>query len=147
MAKIAPDGPVYQAGTLSGNPLAMAAGKAMLDALTPAVYAKLEKTSDKLERGMKAVAKELGFADRVTINRVGSILTPFFGSPPLDDFDDVKRTDLDAFKRFFHAMRRRGVFIAPAPFEAMFVSTAHGEVHVKKTLGAFRESLVEAFAG
>ncbi|HEV8267556.1 MAG TPA: glutamate-1-semialdehyde 2,1-aminomutase [Thermoanaerobaculia bacterium] len=147
MAKIAPDGPVYQAGTLSGNPLAMAAGKAMLDALTPAVYAKLEKTSDKLERGMKAVAKELGFADRVTINRVGSILTPFFGPPPLDNFDDVKRTDLDAFKRFFHAMRRRGIFMAPAPFEAMFVSTAHGEDHVKKTLEAFRESLREAFPG
>jgi glutamate-1-semialdehyde 2,1-aminomutase len=125
----------------------MAAGKAMLDALTPAVYAKLEKTSDKLERGMKAVAKELGFADRVTINRVGSILTPFFGPPPLDNFDDVKRTDLDAFKRFFHAMRRRGIFMAPAPFEAMFVSTAHGEDHVKKTLEAFRESLREAFPG
>ena len=123
MGQIAPDGPVYQAGTLSGNPLAMAAGKAMLDSLVPAVYAKLEKTAADLERGLIGAAKELGVGERVTINRVGSILTPFFAPGPIDDFDDAKRSDLEAFKRWFHGMLRRGVFVAPAPFEAMFVST------------------------
>src|SRR5664279_619011 len=83
MAQIAPDGPVYQAGTLSGNPLAMAAGKAMLDSLTPAVYAKLEKTAKELERGMNAAARKVGVEDRVVINRVGSILTPFFTAGPV----------------------------------------------------------------
>jgi glutamate-1-semialdehyde 2,1-aminomutase len=145
MARIAPDGPVYQAGTLSGNPLAMAAGKAMLDSLTPAVYAKLEKTSADLERGMRRVADELGVSKRLTINRIGSILTPFFTPGPVDDFDDAKRSDLALFRTWFHAMRRHGVFVAPAQFEAMFVSTAHGPKETAATLKAHRAALVEAF--
>jgi glutamate-1-semialdehyde 2,1-aminomutase len=145
MAQVAPDGPVYQAGTLSGNPLAMAAGKAMLDALTPAVYAKLEKTAAELERGMRRVAEELGVSGRVTINRIGSILTPFFTPGPVEDFDDAKRSDLEAFKRWFHAMRRHGVFVAPAPYEAMFVSTEHGPREIAATLKAHRAALREAF--
>ena len=145
MAQVAPDGPVYQAGTLSGNPLAMAAGKAMLDALTPAVYAKLEKTAAALERGLRRVGEELGVADRMTINRIGSILTPFFTPGPVENFDDAKRSDLDAFRRWFHAMRRNGVFVAPAPFEAMFVSTEHGPKEIATTLVAHRAALGEAF--
>jgi glutamate-1-semialdehyde 2,1-aminomutase len=145
MGQITPDGPVYQAGTLSGNPLAMAAGKAMLDSLTPEVYAKLEKTGADLERGMQRIAEELGVSNRMTINRIGSILTPFFTAGPVENFDDAKRSDLAAFRSWFHAMRRHGVFIAPAQFEAMFVSTAHGPKETAATLKAHRAALVEAF--
>jgi glutamate-1-semialdehyde 2,1-aminomutase len=147
MARIAPDGPVYQAGTLSGNPLAMAAGKAMLDALTPAVYARLEKSAAGLERGMRRVAEELGVAGRLTLNRIGSILTLFFTPGPVENFDDAKRSDVEAFRRWFHALRRHGVFVAPAPFEAMFVSTTHGEREIAATLKAHRAALAEAYAG
>ena len=145
MGQVAPDGPVYQAGTLSGNPLAMAAGKVMLDALTPSVFARLEKTSAELERGMRRVALELGLSEKVTINRIGSILTPFFAPGPIENFDDARRSDISAFRRWFHAMRRSGVFVAPAQFEAMFVSTAHGEREVAATLKAHRAALLEAF--
>ena len=144
MGQIAPDGPVYQAGTLSGNPLAMAAGKAMLDSLVPAVYAKLEKSAAALERGLIGAARELGADHRVTINRVGSILTPFFAPGPIENFDDAKRSDLEAFKRWFHGMLRRSVFVAPAPFEAMFVSTAHSPGDIAATVQAYRAALSEA---
>ena len=146
MAKVAPDGPVYQAGTLSGNPLAMAAGKAMLDALTPAVYAKLDRTARDLERGMNAAAQTAGVADRLSLNRIGSILTPFFTKGPVRNFDDAKKADLGAFRRWYHAMLRRGVFVAPAQFEAMFVSTAHGPREVAATVKAHEAALREAFA-
>jgi len=146
MAHVAPDGPVYQAGTLSGNPLAMAAGIAMLDSLTPAVYAKLEKTAAKLGKGMRKVAQELGVAEKLTLHRVGSILTLFFNPGPIADFDDVKKSDGAAFNRWFHGLLKRGVFIAPAAFEAMFVSTAHTEKDLAKTLAAHREALKEAFS-
>ncbi len=145
MARVAPDGPVYQAGTLSGNPLAMAAGKAMLDALTPSAYAKLEKTAAALERGMRRVAEELGVAGRVTVVRVGSILTPFFTFGPVENFDDAKRSDLEAFRRWHQAMRRERIFVAPAQFEAMFLSTAHGPREIAATLAAHRVALAEAF--
>jgi glutamate-1-semialdehyde 2,1-aminomutase len=146
MAQIAPDGPVYQAGTLSGNPLAMAAGKAMLDALTTAVYAKLERTARDLEHGMNAAAKKAGVADKVVLNRIGSILTPFFTPGPVRNFDDAKKADLAKFKVWYHAMLRQGVFVAPAQFEAMFVSTAHGPKEVAKTVKAHEIALREAFA-
>lgn len=146
MAQIAPDGPVYQAGTLSGNPLAMAAGKAMLDALTPAVYAKLERTARDLEHGMNEAARSAGVADKVVLNRVGSILTPFFTPGPVRNFDDAKRADLGKFRVWYHAMLRQGVFVAPAQFEAMFVSTAHAPKDVAKTVKAHEIALKEAFA-
>jgi glutamate-1-semialdehyde 2,1-aminomutase len=145
MAKIAPDGPVYQAGTLSGNPLAMAAGKAMLDSLTPTVYAKLEKAAVELERGMNAAAKRLGVEDRVVINRVGSILTPFFTVGPVLNFDDAKKSDLEAFRKWFHALLEGGVFVAPAQFEAMFVSTAHTPRDIAATVKAHETALRAAF--
>jgi glutamate-1-semialdehyde 2,1-aminomutase len=145
MARIAPDGPVYQAGTLSGNPLAMAAGKAMLDSLTPAVYAKLEKAARELERGMNAAARKLGVENRVVINRVGSILTPFFTAGPVLNFDDAKTSDLDAFRKWFHALLAGGVFVAPAQFEAMFVSTAHTPRDIAATVKAHETALRAAF--
>jgi glutamate-1-semialdehyde 2,1-aminomutase len=145
MARIAPDGPVYQAGTLSGNPLAMAAGKAMLDSLTPAVYAKLEKAAVELERGMNAAARKVGVGDRVVINRVGSILTPFFTAGPVLNFDDAKTSDLEAFRKWFHALLAGGVFVAPAQFEAMFVSTAHTPRDIAATVKAHETALRAAF--
>lgn len=145
MGQVAPDGPVYQAGTLSGNPLAMAAGKAMLDSLTPAVYTKLERTAAKLEGGLRKVVSGLGLEDRVTLNRVGSILTPFFAKGPIESFEDAKRADLAAFGRFFHSLRTSGVFIAPAQFEAMFVSTAHGPREIEITLAAAKKAFEVAF--
>jgi glutamate-1-semialdehyde 2,1-aminomutase len=123
----------------------MAAGKAMLDSLTPAVFAKLEKTAKELERGMNAAAKQLGVADRVVINRVGSILTPFFTKGPVRNFDDAKASDLEAFKRWFHSLLSHGVFVAPAPFEAMFVSTAHTPRDVAATVKAHEAGLRAAF--
>ncbi len=145
MARVAPDGPVYQAGTLSGNPLAMAAGKAMLDSLTPSVYAKLEKSAVELERGMNAAARKVGVEDRVVINRVGSILTPFFTKGPVLNFDDAKRSDLGAFRKWFHALLGGGVFVAPAQFEAMFVSTAHTPRDIAATVKAHEAALRAAF--
>jgi glutamate-1-semialdehyde 2,1-aminomutase len=145
MGKVSPDGPVYQAGTLSGNPLAMAAGKAMLDALNPAVFAKLEKSAALLEKGMRKAAADLGVDGKITINRIGSILTTFFGPGPITNFEEAKKTDLDAFKRYFHAMREKGVFIAPAPFEAMFVSTVHTPEQIKATVAAHKAALQAAF--
>lgn len=145
MKSIAPDGPVYQAGTLSGNPIAMAAGKAMLDSLRPEVYKRLEKSAAQLEAGMKKAAESLGVADRLTFNRIGSILTMFFTGGPVENFDDAKRSNLEAFRRWFHALRKRSVFIAPAQFEAMFVSTEHSADEIGYTVAAHREALREAF--
>jgi glutamate-1-semialdehyde 2,1-aminomutase len=145
MAKVAPDGPVYQAGTLSGNPLAMEAGKVMLDSLVPKVYQQLEKTAASLEAGMKKAAKELKVEGRLSFVRIGSILTMFFAPGPIENFDEAKKADLEAFKRYFHGMRKRGIFIAPAQFEAMFVSTAHGPAQIAATVKAHKEALQEAF--
>lgn len=147
MAQVAPDGPVYQAGTLSGNPLAMAAGKAMLDLLVPKVYAALERKAAGLEAGMRQAAADLGVLDELTFNRVGSILTMFFAKGPVESFEDAKRSDLSRFNRWFHGLRKRGVFVAPAQFEAMFVSTEHGEAQIEATVKAHRAALAEAFAG
>ncbi len=145
MAKVAPDGPVYQAGTLSGNPLAMEAGKVMLDSLVPKVYQQLETTAAAMEAGMKKVARELGVLDRLTFARIGSIATMFFTPGPVDNFDDAKRSDIPAFQRYFHGLRKRGVFIAPAQFEAMFISTAHNPAQIAATVKAHKEALKEAF--
>jgi len=147
MAKVSPDGPVYQAGTLSGNPLAMEAGKAMLDSLTPAVYRDLDAKAARLEAGMRKAAAALGdgIAEKLTFNRIGSISTLFFRPGPVESFEDAKGSDLAKFRTYFHAMRRRGVFIAPAQFEAMFVSTAHAPAQIEYTVKAHKAALAEAF--
>ena len=110
------------------------------------MYAKLEKGAKELERGMNATAKKLGVEDRVSINRVASILTPFFTVGPVTNFDDAKKSDLEAFKRWFHTLLRSGVFVAPAQFEAMFVSTAHTAGDIAKTVKAHEAGLREAFS-
>jgi glutamate-1-semialdehyde 2,1-aminomutase len=135
MAIVAPDGPVYQAGTLSGNPLAMAAGAKVLELLAqPGVYATLEARSARLEDGLKRAARDAGTT--VTVNRVGSMITVFFCAGPVTDYTTAKQSDTKRFARFFHAMLARGVYLPPAQFEAAFVSLAHGEAEIDETLAA-----------
>jgi len=146
MEKIAPAGPVYQAGTLSGNPLAMEAGIAMLDRIAKrAPYAALEQKGIELENRVRAAIASAGAAGRVHYERVGSLSSLFFASGPMTDFACVKRSDTARYARFFHAMRERGVFLPPAQFEAWFVSTEHGETEFRKTGKAVEESLRVAF--
>jgi glutamate-1-semialdehyde 2,1-aminomutase len=143
MDLLAPLGHVYQAGTLSGNPLATAAANATLDALAadggPAKsYAQLESTAASLEAGLTRAAADAGVP--ITINRVGSILSCFFTAKPVRNFDDVRATDVPAFKKFFAAMLERGVYLAPSAYEAMFVSLAHTKQDIERTVEAARES-------
>jgi glutamate-1-semialdehyde 2,1-aminomutase len=139
MATVAPEGPVYQAGTLSGNPLAMAAGDALLDLLErPGTYEALEATSARLEAGLRRAAKDAGAT--VTVNRVGSMITVFFCAGPVTDYASAKASDTGRFARFFHAMLERGVYLPPAQFEAAFVSLAHGEAEIDATVAAAREA-------
>jgi len=135
MATVAPEGPVYQAGTLSGNPLAMAAGAALLDRLAePGTYDALEATGARLEEGLRRAARDAGA--QVTINRVGSMITVFFCPGPVTDYASAKASDTRRFGRFFHEMLERGVYLPPAQFEAAFVSRAHGEAEVDATVAA-----------
>jgi glutamate-1-semialdehyde 2,1-aminomutase len=139
MATVAPEGPVYQAGTLSGNPLAMAAGRAILDLLTePGLYDRLDATSATLAEGLVRAAQEAGV--EVTVNRVGSMVTVFFCPGPVTDFASARTSDTERFGRFFHAMLERGVALPPAQFEAAFVSLAHGPEEIEATLKAAAEA-------
>ena len=138
MAHVAPEGPVYQAGTLSGHPLAMAAGVATLDLLTPDVYAGLERTGAALEAGLRQAAADAG--REVAIARVGSLLTVFFRSGVPRDWAEAGTSDRDAFARFFGAMLDDGVLLAPSQFEALFISAAHGEAEVAQTLDVARKA-------
>jgi glutamate-1-semialdehyde 2,1-aminomutase len=147
MERVAPSGPVYQAGTLSGNPLAMSAGIAMLqeiDRRPP--YALLEKKGSLLEELLLEEADRDGVRDRVVVTRLGSLLTLFFAPGPMRDFASVKRSDVGRYSVFFHAMCERGVFLPPAQFEAWFVSTAHSDADIRKTARAAGASLEKAFA-
>jgi glutamate-1-semialdehyde 2,1-aminomutase len=142
MARIAPEGPVYQAGTLSGNPLAMAAGCAALDALqAPGVYDRLASLTSRLTDGLAAAARAASV--EVTINCVASMFTIFFCRGPVTDYASAKASDTARFARFFHGMLRRGVYLPPAQFEAAFVSLAHTELDVDNTLRAARKALAE----
>jgi glutamate-1-semialdehyde 2,1-aminomutase len=147
MEKMAPSGPVYQAGTLSGNPLAMSAGLAMLREITRRnPYRELEEKGAMLERLLAEAIADRGLADRVCLVRAGSLLTLFFGPGPMTDFASVQQSDARRYAAFFHAMRERGVFLPPAQFEAWFLSTAHDEKNLRRTARAAGESLAEAFA-
>jgi glutamate-1-semialdehyde 2,1-aminomutase len=139
MATVAPEGPVYQAGTLSGNPLAMAAGDALLRLLEkPGTYEALEASGARLEAGLRRAARDAGAT--VTVNRVGSMITVFFCAGPVVDYASAKASDTGRFARFFHAMLERGVYLPPAQFEAAFVSLAHGEAEIDATVAAAREA-------
>ncbi|MCR8629609.1 glutamate-1-semialdehyde 2,1-aminomutase [Paenibacillus sp. N5-1-1-5] len=140
MELIAPSGPIYQAGTLSGNPLAMAAGYVTLSLLgKPGVYEELERKSARLEEGFLANARELGVAS--TINRVGSMICPFFTDKQVTDYETAKTTDLELFNRYFAALLDNGVSIAPSQFEGMFVSTAHTDEDIAATIAAHYKAL------
>ena len=135
MSKIAPLGPVYQAGTLSGNPLAVAAGLAMLRHLKahPEIYDELEA------RGAQLTAPLIGTPPGVTVNRVGSMFTFFFTPEPVTDWESAKKCDTARFGRFFHFMLERGIYLAPSQFEAAFLSAAHTEDDIRSTVAAARE--------
>ncbi|MCH7623230.1 MAG: glutamate-1-semialdehyde 2,1-aminomutase [Nitrospinae bacterium] len=135
MDNISPTGSVYQAGTLSGNPLAMAAGNKMLDLLSGnQVYEDLERKSDQLCRGFQENAGQLGITAQFT--RVGSMFSMFFTSDEIVDFHSVKTCDTEFFKRYFNAMLEEGIYIAPSQFEAGFMTTAHTEKDIEQTIEA-----------
>lgn len=134
MDQIAPAGPIYQAGTLSGNPLAMAAGYTTLKLLTPAVYEQLEERGARLQAGFERNAKEFGIP--LTINRIGSMVCPFFTNTSVVNFDTAKTSDLDRFRRYFAAMVQEGVSVPPSQFEGMFISAAHTVEDIDATIEA-----------
>jgi glutamate-1-semialdehyde 2,1-aminomutase len=143
MDRVAPLGPVYQAGTLSGNPLAMSAGIASLDLLAaPGFYESLDARAKRLGDGIAAALRETG-APTIAA-RVGSLLTLFFSREPVKNYADAKKCDTKRFAAFFRAMLDRGIFIAPSQYEAMFVSSAHTDADIDRTIAACRESLAIA---
>jgi glutamate-1-semialdehyde 2,1-aminomutase len=142
MALVAPAGPVYQAGTLSGNPLATAAGLATLRALDERLYAELEERTGRLVDGLVAAAGAAGVP--LQANRVGSMATLFFAREPVVDYASAMRADRAAYGRFFRAMLERGVYLPPAQFEAFFLSRAHGEAELSATIEAARAAFMEA---
>lgn len=135
MDRLAPMGRIYQAGTLSGNPLATAAANVTIDLLRHGnPYRRLEQLGAALEQGLLQGAREAGVP--VTVNRVGSILSCFFTDGPVRDFGDVQATDVPRFKRFFASMLSQGIYLAPSAFEAMFVSLAHTDEDIAQTVAA-----------
>jgi glutamate-1-semialdehyde 2,1-aminomutase len=139
MDHLAPLGPVYQAGTLSGNPLAMAAGLAAVQALTPSVYAHLEELGSVLEHELDEAARAAGVP--VQLNRCGSMFCAYFTDQPVHNLADAMRSDRERFKRFFHGMLAEGIYLAPSQFEAGFLSTAHSTEDLERTVGAARKVL------
>ncbi len=140
MEMVAPLGPMYQAGTLAGNPLAVSAGTATLRELkSPGTYERLETLSGRLIAGLNQAFKKLEVSG--TINRVGSMFTGFFNPGPVETLSQVEQSDLDRHKRFFHAMLERGVYLAPSQFEAGFVSLAHTEAEIDQTVAAAEAAL------
>lgn len=139
MSQIAPEGPVYQAGTLSGNPLAVAAGLATLQLLTPELYENLEKYSAQLEQELKAVAKEASIP--LQINRAGSMLTLFFCEHPVRHFEEAKRADHARFGKCFTYFLEQGIHLPASGYEAWFLSASHTEKEINKTVQTFRDFL------
>jgi glutamate-1-semialdehyde 2,1-aminomutase len=141
MDMIAPLGPVYQAGTLSGNPLAMAAGFATLQELKarPEIYRQLEQRSEALVDGVLSAAKKKGVA--LTANRVGSMFTWFFQPGTVHDWDTAAKSDTQAFGKFHGAMLEHGIYLPPSQYEAMFMSAAHSEADIQQTIAAATEAL------
>lgn len=134
MELVAPSGPVYQAGTLSGNPVAMAAGLAQLRILeqTPQIYTRLAETGGTLAKGLRTAARRAGVPAQV--NQVGSLLSVFFTESPVDSFAAARRSDLDRFARYYRYLLSQGVYAAPSQFEAMFLCEAHTEEDLERVL-------------
>ncbi len=139
MDLLAPDGPVYQAGTLSGNPVAMAAGRETLALLEGDAYDRLEELGSRIEIGLNDIIRVAGRP--AVVQRVGSMFTLFLGIDRASNLTEVESLDRDAFRAFFHAMLERGFYLPPSPFEASFLSLAHTEADVDGYLAAARETL------
>jgi glutamate-1-semialdehyde 2,1-aminomutase len=143
MERISPAGNVYQAGTLSGNPAATSAGLATLEIISErGVYETLEKRSALLEEGLRAAAEKAGVA--VTVNRVGSMLTPFFvrqAGDTVGNFAEATGCDTGAYAVFFHAMLERGIYLPPSQFEAWFVGLAHSDEDIESAVAAAGEAM------
>jgi glutamate-1-semialdehyde 2,1-aminomutase len=141
MEEVAPAGPVYQAGTLSGNPLAVAAGLATLDALDDNAYRRLEGAGARVAAALQSAAAAAGIP--LTINRVGSMLTPFFTDRTVRDYASAKQADTESFASLFKRLLAKGISLPPSQFESAFVSTAHDE----KALAFLESSLIGSFIG
>jgi glutamate-1-semialdehyde 2,1-aminomutase len=139
MDMVAPIGPVYQAGTLAGNPLAMTAGIAMLETLQECDYAQLESCAKRLADGLLRASRSAGVP--IQLNRVGSMLTPFFTTDEVTDYSSAKRSDTKRYAKFFHEMLNQGIYLPPSQFEAWFVSFAHSSHEIDQTLEAAHQAL------
>lgn len=141
MQVVSPVGPVYQAGTLSGNPLAMYLGKRNLEVLrdNPQIYKELDRKGAMLEEGIKNNLKELGL--NYTVNRAGSLVCLFFTEGPVQNYDDAIKCDIEKYNLYFKEMLERGVLIGPSQFEAMFLSNAHSDEDIEFTIKANYEAL------
>jgi glutamate-1-semialdehyde 2,1-aminomutase len=144
MDLVAPLGPMYQAGTLSGNPLAMAAGYAALSNLGDAQYELLERLGTRLEAGLKQVSTAAGIPAQV--QRVGSMISVFFTENPVNDLDQANETDKALFGRLFHSMLDKGFYLPPSALEAWFFTTSHTDEDIDRTVEAFGSSLKEVLA-
>lgn len=144
MSMVSPVGPVYQAGTLSGNPLAMYMGKKNLEILrdNPQIYLELEEKAKRLEDGLRNNIEKLGL--NYTINRAGSLVCLFFAQGPINNYDDVTKCDVDKFNKYFKELINRGILLAPTQFEAMFLSNAHTNEDIDYTINASYEALKAA---
>jgi glutamate-1-semialdehyde 2,1-aminomutase len=141
MELVAPLGPMYQAGTLSGNPLAMAAGHAALTALDGAAYERLEALGTRLEKGLRLAAESAGVPAQV--QRVGAMISVFFGNTPVTNFSEAQSTDKALFGKLFHALLKRGVYLPPSALEAWFLTLAHTEDDIDQTVGKCADALEE----
>ena len=144
MDMVSPVGPVYQAGTLSGNPLAMYMGKKNLEILRdrPEVYSELERKAIKLEEGLRSNVEKLGL--NYTVNRAGSLVCLFFAAGPINNYDDVTKCNVPMFNKYFEELLNRGILLAPTQFEAMFLSNAHTDEIIDETIKASYEALKAA---
>jgi glutamate-1-semialdehyde 2,1-aminomutase len=141
MSMVAPAGPVYQAGTLSGNPIAMTAGLWALKRLTPKLYKELSRRGTMLAAGLADAARDAGVP--LQVNALGSLVTPFFTDAPVRDYESAVRANTAAYATFFNGMLARGIYPPPSQFEAWFLSAAHTDRHVVKTLAAARGAMKE----
>jgi glutamate-1-semialdehyde 2,1-aminomutase len=146
MDMIAPAGPVYQAGTLSGNPLATTAGLAMLNLITDdlSVYERLANKGEAIAKGIRQQLNTIG--KKYTINQLGSMFTLFFTDVPVNNFNDAKTSDLNLFGQYFQGMLRRGIYLPPSQFESWFISDAIGDDEIAKILAASEATLTEMFS-
>lgn len=147
MEYVSPLGGVYQAGTLSGNPVAMTAGLAQLTMLyeNPEIYEKINKTTEKLAEGFRTIAAK--YNAPISVNVAGSLMCPFFTDKKVENYNDAKTSDTEAYAKYFNSIEERGIYIAPSQFEAMFMSYAHSDEDIDKTLQAAEESIKKIWGG